>query len=171
MNAKMLSKYERGRNPMRQQFEARLTAKGPKGAWTFLPIPFDVEQVFGVKARVAVSGTMNGFPFRNSLMPEGDGTHSMAVSKDLQRGAKAAAGDLVQVVIEPDNAERVVEIPEELKNALAKHKQAASFFSSLTPSQKKEYADYISSAKQAATKEGRVDKALEMLVAGKKRLR
>lgn len=74
-----------------------MTSKGPGGAWTFLPIPFDVQQVFGSKARVPVSGTINGFPFRNSLMPEGDGTHSMMVSKELQSGAKAVAGEKVHV--------------------------------------------------------------------------
>jgi hypothetical protein len=31
-------------------------------------------------APVAVVGTINGYAFRNSLMPQGDGTHSMMVS-------------------------------------------------------------------------------------------
>lgn len=80
---------------MRQEFEAKLMSKGPGGAWTYLPIPFDVREVFGTKSRVAVAGTMNGFAFRNSLMPEGDGTHSMMVGKELQTGAGARAGDSV----------------------------------------------------------------------------
>lgn len=42
--------------PAKRSFEARLTARGPGGAWTFLPIPFDVQAVFGSKARVAVRG-------------------------------------------------------------------------------------------------------------------
>ena len=62
---------------MKRKFKAKLQAKGPGGAWTFLPIPFDAMAEFGSKGRIAVAGTMNGFAFRNSLMPEGDGTHSM----------------------------------------------------------------------------------------------
>ena len=69
---------------MQQRFKAKLTSRGPGGAWTFLPIPFDVEKAFGSKARVSVAGTMNGCAFQNSLLPQGDGTHQMAVSKDLQ---------------------------------------------------------------------------------------
>jgi bacteriocin resistance YdeI/OmpD-like protein/uncharacterized protein DUF1905 len=154
-----------------QEFETRLMAKGPGGAWTYLPIPFDVYQVFGSKARVSVKGTINGFPFRNSLMPEGDGTHSMMVSKELQAGANARSGDLVSVTVEPDTEERSVAVPEELETAFMEHPQAASVFDTMTFSQKKEYVDWISTAKQAATKASRVVKAVEMLAAGKKRLR
>ena len=77
-----------------KRFKGRLIPRGPGGAWTFLAIPFSVEEAFGSRARVAVSGTLNGFAFRNSLMPEGDGTHSMMVNKALQAGAKAAAAAL-----------------------------------------------------------------------------
>jgi hypothetical protein len=83
----------------RRHFSAKLIARGPRGAWTFLPIPFSVEQEWGTKPRVPVYGTLNGFAFRNSLMPEGDGTHSMMVGKELQAGAKAKSGDTVKVVI------------------------------------------------------------------------
>ena len=34
-----------------------------------LSAPFDVEKTFGTPARVPVRGTINGFPFRSSLMP------------------------------------------------------------------------------------------------------
>lgn len=156
---------------MKQQFSARLMAKGPGGAWTYLPIPFDVHQVFGTKSRVAVSGTINGFPFRNSLLPEGDGTHSMMVSKEIQAGAGARAGDLVSVSVQLDREERTVVVPQELEMALREDDRAASVFAALTYSHKKEYADWIAAAKQASTKASRASKAVKMLAAGKKRLR
>ena len=146
-------------------------AKGPGGAWTYLPIPFDAYQIFGSKARIPVTGTINKFPFRNSLMPEGDGTHSMMVSKELQLGANARAGDLVSITLERDTAERNILPPRELEAALVENKPAASVFDKLTYSQKKEYVDWILAAKQAATKASRVTKVVEMLAAGKKRLR
>jgi hypothetical protein len=99
-------------------FTGTLASKGPRGALTFLSIPFSVEKEFGKKSRVPVSGTLNGFPFRNSLMPEGDGTHSMMVGKQLQVGAKANPGDQVNIVMQLDEAERVVEVPPELNRAL-----------------------------------------------------
>jgi hypothetical protein len=156
---------------MEQKFKTKLLSKGPGGAWTYLPIPFDVAQVFGSKSRVPVAGTINGFPFRNSLMPEGDGTHSMMVSKELQAGANARAGDLVVVSLQRDQEERSIDVPKELEAALKGNKKAASFFATMTHSQKSEYVVWISSAKQAATKSSRAAKAAEMLAAGKKRLR
>jgi len=97
------------------EFDALLVAKGPGGAWTFLPIPFNVQEVFGTAERLAAAGTVNGFPFRNSLMPEGDGSHSMIFNKELQAGACAKAGDRVQVVLERDQGERQIATPAELE--------------------------------------------------------
>jgi hypothetical protein len=156
---------------MKQEFKSRLMAKGPGGAWNYLAIPFDVNQVFGSKAGVAVAGTINGFSFRNSLIPEGDGTHSMMVSKELQTGANARAGDLVSVTLEPDKGERIISVPQELETALAENRLAAEWFDTMTYSQKKEYVDWILNAKLAATKTCRMAKAINMLAAGKKRLR
>jgi Bacteriocin-protection, YdeI or OmpD-Associated/Domain of unknown function (DUF1905) len=146
-------------------------AKGPGGAWTYLPIPFDVHLVFGSKSRVAVAGTINGFQFRNSLMPEGDGTHFMMVSKELLSGAHARVGDVVSITLQLDQEQRDLVVPEELETALLENQQAASLFARLTYSQKKEYVDWLSTAKQAATKASRIKKAVEMLACGKKRIR
>ncbi len=151
--------------PMKKSFQGRLTARGPGGAWTFLEIPFRVEEVFGSKSRVAVSGTMNGFAFRNSLLSQGDGTHAMAVSKQLQAGAGAKAGDTVAVVLEVDKGERVVEIPMELKKALAASKVAAKAFEALSVSHRKEFAEWIGGAKKPETRLARAEKALPMILA------
>lgn len=149
---------------MKQTFKVRLQGRGPKGAWTFLPIPFDVEQKFGSRARVAVAGTINNHPFRNALMPEGDGTHSMMVSKALQAGAQASAGDMVAVVMDIDRAERKVEIQEEFRMALERAPAAREFFEQLSYSRKKEFTDWIADAKRPETKAARVGKSIEHLL-------
>lgn len=156
---------------MKKTFEAKLTSRGPNGAWTFLYVPFSVEEAFGSRARVSVAGTMNGFRFRNSLLPMGDGTHRMAVSKEMQAGAKAAAGDTVKVTLELDRAERTVQVPGELEKAFKKNKKAAEFFSTLSYSHKRAYTDWVGSARQEATRESRASKAIEMLAAGIKNQR
>jgi Domain of unknown function (DUF1905)/Bacteriocin-protection, YdeI or OmpD-Associated len=154
---------------MKHKFEAKLQGKGPGSAWTFLPIPFDVQKAFGSKARVPVVGTINGFPFRNSLMPEGDGTHSMMVNKELQKGAGATAGDTVAVVIELDKAPRSVAVPDDLKALLTKHKPAETAFTNLAYSHKKAFLDWIESAKRTETRVKRLKETVEMLEAGKRR--
>jgi hypothetical protein len=87
---------------MEQRFTAKLLGRGPNTAWIFLPVPFNVAEVFGSKARVAVRGTLNGAPFRNSLLPNGDGTHSMPVNKELMASAKTSVGETVTVVMAVD---------------------------------------------------------------------
>lgn len=155
---------------MKKSFQARLEGRGPGGAWTFLPIPFNVEEAFASRARVPVAGTINGFAFRNSLMPEGDGTHAMMVSKEIQAGAGAKAGDRVRVVLERDDKVRTVDVPPELARALRRNKAAASTFAGLSYSSRREYADWIAKAKQAATRERRAAKAMGYLTAGRRRL-
>jgi hypothetical protein len=148
-------------------FKTRLTAHGPGGAWTFLDVPFSVEKEFGTKARIAVAGTINGFAFQNSLMPNGDGTHSMMVGKALQKGAKAAAGDLVAVTMAVDRSERVVDVPPELKRVLSTNKAAAAAFKSLSYSHRKEFAEWIATAKREETRVNRAEKSVAMVIAKK----
>ncbi len=57
-------------------------------------------------------------------------------------------------------------IPAELKAALSRNKRAGAAFGKMTPGKQREYADYIAEAKQAATKERRLEKILPMIAAG-----
>jgi uncharacterized protein YdeI (YjbR/CyaY-like superfamily) len=59
-----------------------------------------------------------------------------------------------------------VRVPAELKAALAAAPQAAAAFKGLTPGKRREYAEYIAEAKQAATKLRRIGKILPMIEAG-----
>jgi hypothetical protein len=152
----------------RQEFDARLESVGPGGAWTYLLAPFRVEEVFGSKARVAVKGTINGFAFRSSLSPMGDGTHALMVNKAMKAGANAAAGDTVHLVLEKDDAPRTVIIPQDLQRALAKDKAAKGHFAKLAYSHQKEYVDWIESAKKEETRQRRIEKAVTLLAEGQK---
>ncbi|MFN3650884.1 MAG: YdeI/OmpD-associated family protein [Armatimonadota bacterium] len=146
------------------EFDGVLTGQG----WVFMEIPFSVEAEFGSKARVPVRGTMNGFPFRNSVFPKGDGTHQMMVCKEIQLGAGARAGDTVRVVMEIDTDPRVVEAPEDLAAALAENEDAAAAWDRLAPSHKKEYVRWIEEAKKPETRANRIAKMIERVGAGQK---
>jgi uncharacterized protein YdeI (YjbR/CyaY-like superfamily) len=62
-----------------------------------------------------------------------------------------------------------VAVPPDLMAAFARDRRAATFFDTLTPSQKQWYVLPIEQAKAAATRERRVAKALAMLRDGRKR--
>ena len=132
-----------------------------------LSAPFDVEKKFGTKARVPVRGTINGFPFRSSLMPMG-GCHRMVVNKQMREGAGVKAGDIVNVVMERDEAPRTVEVPPILKKELAKNKTAQVNWEKLSFTHRKEMARSITDVKQEATRQRRLAKVLDVLVDGKK---
>jgi len=81
-----------------------------------------------------------------------------------------AAGDDVDVIIEPDREPRTVELPAALATALAADPQASASFERMAASHRKEYARWIAEAKQEQTRQRRVQQALERIRAGKGRL-
>jgi hypothetical protein len=149
---------------MVKTFAAKLQSIGPTGAWTRLMLPFDVEKVFGSRARVSVKGTINGFAFRTSIFPNGDGTHHIMVNKAMQQGAKAKPGDTVRMTLERDDAAKTVAVPADLKQALAKNKRAQAAFDKLAPSHRREHIRVISEAKKPETRARRIGRMIERLL-------
>ena len=66
-------------------------------------------------------------------------------------------------------AKKPVRVPNDLAAALAKHKTAAAAFAAFPPSQRREYVEWITEAKTAATRERRLLTAIEWLTDGKTR--
>jgi len=124
--------------------------------------PFDVAEVFQRKGRVPVKGTINGFPFRSSLMNMGDG-HMMAVNAQLRAGGRCKAGDTIAVVMELDEDERKVEVPDYLKKIINSDVKAKEFWSKLSFTNQKEYVREIDGAKRPETKEKRIAAMMDAL--------
>lgn len=149
------------------EFRGKIVGMGPGASWAFVYLPKSASQKLGAKGRVPIRGTINGFRFRSSAFPTGDGTHEFAVNKAMQAGAKAKPGDTVDVRIEVDTATRMVRVPNELKRALAKSPKAQANFKALAWSHRKAYVDWIAEAKKPETKARRIDRAIERLSEGK----
>jgi len=124
--------------------------------------PFDVVAVFQRKGRVPVKGTINGFPFRSSLMNMGDG-HMMVVNAELRAGAKCKAGDTVSVVMELDTEKRTVELPAYLKKLINADPAAKEAWAKLAFTHQKEHVRAIEDAKRPETREKRIAAMLDML--------
>ncbi len=151
---------------MRKEFEVKLEGIGPRGRWTIMKIPFSVEEVFGTRGRLPVRGSISGFPIRSSLFPMGGGAHSLMVNKAMCAGAKCGPGDTVKVVLEADTAPRVVTVPPDLKKALANNKAAHATWKNASYTRRKEFAAWITGAKQPATRARRLERTVEMLANG-----
>ncbi|WP_158289623.1 YdeI/OmpD-associated family protein [Paenibacillus flagellatus] len=149
-------------------FEAVLIRPEGTGTWTYVKVPFSVEQAYGTKGQFKVKGTVNGVPLRGSLMPNGDGTHYLVVNRSVREEAGVTAGDVVRVELEADLDERTVDVPGDLLAALDANEAAAAFFVKLSYSHRKEYVEWIVSAKKDETRIRRIGQAIEMMAQGRK---
>ena len=130
---------------------------------TGIQIPFDVQQAFGSRARVPVTGTINGFPFRSSIFPMGDGHHYMVVNKEVRAGAGVRGGDTISIVMQRDDAPRIITPPLDLARALRANKAAQAAWDKLSYTHRKEYVKAIEEAKKPETRQRRIEKAIAQL--------
>ena len=98
----------------------------------------------------------------------GDGSHYLVVGKDIRDQIGASQGDTGKVMLEVDLDERQVDVPEDLLQALTSSPQAEAGYNKLSYSQKKLYVDWILGARQAQTRQRRIEKAILLLSQGKK---
>jgi hypothetical protein len=134
----------------------------------FVNIPFDVGKVFGTKGMVKVKAKFDGYPYRGILHNMGTGCHVIILRKDVRAAIGKEFGDVVDVEIIKDTEERIVDIPPDLEARLSKNKKAKTFFDSLSYTNKKEYAVWITSAKKVETREKRLAEIMPKLLMGRK---
>jgi hypothetical protein len=149
------------------KFKAKLLGQAGTEVAALKP-PFDVVEVFERNGRVPVKGTINGFPFRSSLMNMGDG-HMMVVNAQLRAGAQCKAGDTVAVLMELDQDERTVEVPAYLKKIIDRDPKAREFWPQLSFTHQKEYVREIEGAKRPETREKRIAAMMDALRKGRRK--
>ncbi len=137
----------------------------PRGPGAMVVLPEGSTTIFGTRARVPVRATFNGIEYRGSAMPLGDGRFGLGITKAIRTSAGVGIGDTVHVVVERDEQTRTVEVPDDLSSAL----RSAGFedrFASLAYTHQREYVVWVTGAKRAETRAGRVAKAITMVRAG-----
>lgn len=128
----------------------------------FIEFPYDVRKEFG-KGRVKVKALIDGYEYHGSLVKMGGDCHRMGINQEVRRAIGKNPGHKVHVIIEEENEERVVEVPDELLKLLQKEPQVLIFFNKLSYTHKKEYVRWITEAKREETREARLVKAIEMM--------
>jgi Bacteriocin-protection, YdeI or OmpD-Associated/Domain of unknown function (DUF1905) len=154
------------------RFKAKLfrAATEKDGSWTFLILPKDASAKLPSRGMTAIEGTINGFPFRATLEPDGQKSHWLKVDQKLREAAGADAGDLVTLEIAPASEEPEPTIPADLKKALAAAPKARKSWSEITPIARRDWIQWITSAKEPETRTRRIKNACSMLAAGKRRV-
>jgi len=134
---------------------------------TGIEVPEDVVAALGSGRRPPVTVTVGGHSYRTTVARMG-GRFLIPLSAKNRTAAGIAAGDLVDVDIEPDSAPREVEVPADLAEALARDDAARAAFDGLSFTHRKEWVRWVEEAKKAETRETRLAKTVESLRAGKR---
>jgi len=150
-----------------KQKRFKATIESARGGGAYVCVPFDVEAFFG-KKRVPITATIDGEPYRGTLVRMGSPDHCLGILKGIREKIGKDVGDEVDVLVKEDLAERRVEVPKDLAAALAKKKGARAFFDDLAFTHQKEWVNWIEEAKREETRTTRIAKTIAALAAGKK---
>jgi hypothetical protein len=139
-------------------------------AWTFLTLPKEASAKLPSRAMTSVEGTFNGLAFRATLEPDGQGGHWLKVDRKLREGAGAEVGDVVLLEIAPATEEPEPRVPADLRKALAAaNPKARAIWTDITPVARRDWIQWIGSAKREETRLMRIGSACDMLAKGKRR--
>ena len=117
-----------------------------------------------------VDGTINGFPFRATLEPDGQKSHWLKFSRKLSEAAGADAGDVVTLEIASSGEEPEPKVPPDVRKALAAAPKARAVWADITPIARRDWIFWISSAKRPETRVRRTESLCSMLASGKRRV-
>ena len=151
--------------PRRATFDTTVAAMGNN---TGIVVPVEVIEQLGAGKRPPVLVDVNGHEYRSTVAVMG-GRHLISVSAAVRQATGLAGGDPIRVTLTVADTPREVDVPADLAAALAADERAGAFFATLSNSLQRYHVDNVTGAKTAETRQRRVDKAVELFRAGRKR--
>ncbi len=145
-------------------FDAFLERGGDRLNWTVVRVPLDVAKIWGVRGQLKVTGQINGFDFRTSLFPTGNGGHILMVNKKMQAGGKVQLAMKAHFVLQPDLEKREVSVPKELTRVLQQSKRLNKFYDSFNYSMRQYMAKWVGEGKKTETRQRRAEELAERLM-------
>lgn len=145
-------------------FRAPLERKPGNLGWTIVKIPFDAAKLWGVRGSIRVQGEINGFAFRTSLFPDGEGNHFLLVNRAMQKGGRAAAGMVANFRLAPDREKPRFDLPPELMPVINQDRALRRYFDGLSPSMRNDIARYVAEPKSAEARHRRAEQLAERLM-------
>lgn len=146
----------------------RTTLLQSNGNATGIVVPPEVLEALGSGKRPAVTVTLNGYTYRNTIAVMG-GLYMVGVSAAHRAAAGVAGGDELDVDIELDTAPRVVAVPDDFGAALDAEPAARRTFDTLSYSNKSWHVLQVEGARTDETRQRRITKSVEILRQGKPR--
>jgi len=144
-------------------------------SWVILRLPADASAKLPSRGMIMVKGTINDVPFKAVLEPDGRyapgqrSSHWFRPDKKLLDEAHAAAGDTVQVSLEPTNEWIEPEVPADVKKALSTSPKAEALWKDITPMARWDWIRWIRAVKTPETRQKHIEVALDKLNKGMRR--
>jgi hypothetical protein len=138
-----------------------------KGGGILIPVPFDPDEVWSVKPRHHVGGTVNGTRIRG-IVEDHDGQPGIKLGSNWRRDCRVGPDEKVEVVIEPEGPQRS-ELADDVAAALDANPAAAAFFDGLAQFYRKGYLRWIDATlRRPELRAERIARMVELLEAGVK---
>jgi hypothetical protein len=134
----------------------------------FIVVPPEIVEALSEKKRPAVRVTLNGGYTYHSTVSVYGGRYYLPIRREIREACGLAPGMPVLVMLALDEEPRQVEMPDDLTAAFAGDPVAQNAFDRLSFTHRREYVEWITSAKREATRTRRVAQTLEMLRNGVK---
>lgn len=151
-------------------FRATVHRPADGGNWLFLRLPQEASDKLPSRSMVSVKGEMNGVGFQTTLRPDGEGGHWMQLDEALVQSMRATPGGLAEVAITPMATEPEPEIPDDLRLALEGNPESLKTWLATTALARRDWIFWMTSGKKAETRGIRLEKMMDMLSKGKKRI-
>jgi hypothetical protein len=139
------------------------------GSWKLLTLPKSASAQLPSRGMAMVEGTVNGFPFKAPLEPDGRGSHWLRVDEAMREAAGAETGDTVQLAIEPAKEWIEPELPDDLKSALEADPEIEALWLKCTTMARWDWIRWISATGQEGTRKRRIEVTLSKLRSGLRR--
>lgn len=145
-------------------FETTISAFGNNAG---IVVPDHVLEELGAGRRPAVIADVSGHTIRTTLGVMG-GRTLLGVNSATRAATGLAAGDTVTVTLTVDTEPRAAEVPPDLAEALDASGMRG-FFDALAPGLQRMHVDLVEGAKTPETRSRRIEKAVALFAAGRKR--
>ena len=143
------------------------TIVAQEGSRIYIAIPFNPNEIWGIKQRHHITGTINGSAVRGSLGSDGS-QYFLPLGAAWRRDNGVEAGAEVEVEFRPEGPQ-VDALAPDILAALESEPEAKIFFESLATFYRKGYLRWLEgAARRPEVRRARVAELVSLLKAGKK---
>ena len=116
----------------------------------YVEVPANIVKKLGGLNKQRLLCSINKHPnFQCGMMALGEGKGYITVSKKKLNQFSITLGDAIKVILEPDNSEFGMEVPEELIEIFAQDPEAEKRFMNISPGKQRNIIYYVSGVKNS----------------------